>query len=174
MGLATNTERVPARINKYLLPYESRVITVHQHPAVLLRPFIFLLAGLVLAVSLTIIEFRHIEVVIAVWALFVILLAWVIAKIIERAVTYFVVTTKRMVLAEGVFVRKVNMLPLTKVTEMTFQQSPFGQLLGYGEFLVESAGPEQALSHVTYLPYPEQLYLEVCGLIFKDEDENAY
>ncbi len=173
MGLATNTERVPARINKYLLPYESRIITVHQHPAVLLRPFLFLLAGLVLTVFVTV-EVRTTAVVIGVWVLFAILLAWVIAKIIERAFTYFVVTTKRMVLAEGVFVRKVNMLPLTKVTEMTFQQSPFGQLLGYGEFLVESAGPEQALSHVTYLPYPEQLYLEVCGLIFKDEDENAY
>jgi uncharacterized membrane protein YdbT with pleckstrin-like domain len=173
MGLATNTDRVPARINKYLLPYESRVITVHQHPAVLLRPFLFLLAGLVLAVLVNIGVHTR-DVIIAVWILFAILLAWVIGKIIERAVTYFVVTTKRMVLAEGVFVRKVNMLPLTKVTEMTFQQSPFGQLLGYGEFLVESAGPEQALSHITYLPYPEQLYLEVCGLIFKDEDENAY
>ena len=173
MGLATNNERVPARINKYLLPYENRVITVHQHPAVLLRPFVFLLAGLVIAVVVNI-WVSNADLVFAVWALFVILLFWVIGKIIERAVTYFVVTTKRMVLAEGVFVRKVNMLPLTKVTEMTFQQTPFGQLLGYGEFLVESAGPEQALSHITYLPYPEQLYLEVCGLIFKDEDENAY
>jgi hypothetical protein len=24
---------------------------------------------------------------------------------------------------------------------------------------------------VDYLPYPEQLYLEVCGLIFKEETE---
>jgi hypothetical protein len=27
------------------------------------------------------------------------------------------------------------------------------------------------LSNVDYLPYPEQLYLEVCGLIFKDKEE---
>jgi uncharacterized membrane protein YdbT with pleckstrin-like domain len=173
MGLATNTDKVPARVNKYLLPYESRVITVHPHPAILLRPFLFLLAGLALAGFLSA-EVRSRDVLVGVWILFAILLLWVIGRIIERAVTFFVVTTKRMVLAEGVFVRKVNMLPLTKVTEMTFQQTPFGQLLGYGEFLVESAGPEQALNHVTYLPYPEQLYLEVCGLIFKDEDENAY
>ena len=173
MGMAINTARVPARVNKYLLPYESRVITVHPHPAVLIRPFVFLLAGLALAgfVSASV---RTAAVVIGVWVLFGILLLWVIGKIIERAVEFFVVTTKRMVLAQGVFVRKVDMLPLTKVTEMSFQRSPLGQLLGFGEFLVESAGPEQALSHVTYLPYPEQLYLEVCGLIFKDEDENAY
>ncbi|HEY6295593.1 MAG TPA: PH domain-containing protein, partial [Streptosporangiaceae bacterium] len=35
-----------------------------------------------------------------------------------------------------------------------------------------SAGQDQALSHVTFLPYPEQLYLEVCGLIFKDKEES--
>ena len=47
-----------------------------------------------------------------------------------------------------------------------------GQLLGFGEFVVESAGQDQALRHIEYLPYPEQLYLEVCGLIFKEKDES--
>jgi hypothetical protein len=42
-------------------------------------------------------------------------------------------------------------------------------LLGYGEFIVESAGQEQALRTINFLPYPEQLYLEVCRLIFTDE-----
>jgi hypothetical protein len=36
---------------------------------------------------------------------------------------------------------------------------------------VESAGQDQALRNVKFIPYPEQLYLEVCGLIFKEEDE---
>jgi hypothetical protein len=55
---------------------------------------------------------------------------------------------------------------------MTFQRSPMGRLLGFGEFILESAGQDQALTNVDYLPYPEQLYLEVCGLIFKDQDES--
>jgi hypothetical protein len=63
-------------------------------------------------------------------------------------------------------------MPLTKVTDMSFQRSSFGRILGYGEFIVESAGQDQALSHVDHLPYPEQLYLEVCGLIFKDKEES--
>jgi len=66
----------------------------------------------------------------------------------------------------------VDMMPLTKVTDMSFNRSARGQLLGFGEFVVESAGQDQALRHIEYLPYPEQLYLEVCGLIFKDKDEN--
>ena len=93
-------------------------------------------------------------------------------KVWEWAVTYFVVTSQRFVLATGVITRKVNMMPLAKVTDMTFQRSPMGRLLGFGEFILESAGQDQALTNVDYLPYPEQLYLEVCGLIFKDKDES--
>ena len=39
---------------------------------------------------------------------------------------------------------------------------------GHCEFIVESAGEEQALRSIDFLPYPEQLYLEVCGLVFPD------
>ena len=45
-------------------------------------------------------------------------------------------------------------------------------MLGYGKFVVESAGQDQALQTVDHLPYPEQLYLEVCGLIFKDKGDS--
>jgi hypothetical protein len=62
------------------------------------------------------------------------------------------------------------MLPLSKVTDMSFQRTWTGRILGYGEFIVESAGQDQALRNVKFIPYPEQLYLEVCGLIFKEEE----
>jgi hypothetical protein len=67
----------------------------------------------------------------------------------------------------------VNMMPLAKVTDMSFQRSAVGRLLGYGEFIVESAGQDKSLRNVDYLPYPEQLYLEVCGLIFKEKEEST-
>jgi len=77
-----------------------------------------------------------------------------------------------MLLQTGLVTRKVNMMPLSKVTDMSFQRSSLGRILGYGEFILESAGQEQALRVVDHLPYPEQLYLEVCGLIFKDQEES--
>ena len=55
----------------------------------------------------------------------------------------------------------------------TFQRSRWAGLLGYGEFIVESAGQDQSLRNVDHLPYPEQLYLEVCGLIFKEKEEST-
>jgi len=84
-----------------------------------------------------------------------------------------VVTSQRFVLATGVITRKVNMMPLSKVTDMSFQRTTLGRILGYGEFILESAGQDQALRVVDHIPYPEQLYLEVCGLIFKDNDDSG-
>ena len=95
-----------------------------------------------------------------------------VVKVFEWSVNYFVVTSQRMLLSTGMVTHKVNMMPLSKVTDMSFQRSATGRILGYGEFIVESAGQDQALRNVRFLPYPEQLYLEVCGLIFKDKDES--
>ena len=49
MRLVPNTDTVPASVNKYLLPHERQVITVHQHPAILIRPIFEVLIGLAIA-----------------------------------------------------------------------------------------------------------------------------
>jgi hypothetical protein len=88
-------------------------------------------------------------------------------------VDYFVITTERLLLTTGLLTRKVAMMPLSKVTDMSFQRSFGGRILGYGELIVESAGQNQALDHVPYIPYPEQLYLLVCGMLFPSGLEEA-
>jgi uncharacterized membrane protein YdbT with pleckstrin-like domain len=173
MRLAPNTETVPASVNKYLLPHERQVISTHQHPAVLIKPIFFLLLGLAIAGFVSN-EFTHDNgtAILVIWLLWVVLLLWFLWKLVDWLRTYFVITSQRLILASGFLQRKVDMMPLTKVTDMSFNRSPMGQLLGFGEFVVESAGQDQALRHIEYLPYPEQLYLEVCGLIFKDKEES--
>ena len=81
-------------------------------------------------------------------------------------VTYFVVTPKRMLLTSGFITRKVDMMPLTKVTEMGFERDWQARLLGYGTFVLETAGQDLVFSRVDHMPQPEQLYLEVCGVLF--------
>jgi len=173
MRLVPNTDTVPTSVNKYLLPHERQVITVHQHPAVLIRPIFEVLVGLAIAGWLSnSLAHGNGTVILVIWILWVLLLIRLAVKVFEWTETYFVVTSQRMLLATGLIAKKVNMMPLTKVTDMSFQRSSIGRILGYGEFIVESAGQDQALSHVDHLPYPEQLYLEVCGLIFKDKEES--
>ena len=173
MRLVPNTDTVPASVNRYLLPHERQVITVHQHPAILIRPIFEVLVGLAIAGWLTTVFAKNNGIaLLVIWILWGILFLNLAVKVWEWAVTYFVVTSQRFVLATGVVTRKVNMMPLAKVTDMSFQRSALGRVLGYGEFILESAGQDQALTNVDYLPYPEQLYLEVCGLIFKDKEDS--
>jgi uncharacterized membrane protein YdbT with pleckstrin-like domain len=173
MRLVPSSDTVPTSVNKYLLPHERQVITVRQHPAVLIRRIVEALVGLALAgfLSNTVSHGNNI-VILVIWALWAVLLVRLIMKVFEWSVNYFVVTSQRMLLASGIVTRKVNMMPLAKVTDMSFQRSTLGRILGYGQFILESAGQDQALRIVDYLPYPEQLYLEVCGLIFKGKDED--
>ena len=173
MRLVPNTDTVPAKINRYLLPHERQVITVHQHPAVLIRPIFELLVGLAIAGWLTnSVAHGNGTVILIIWILWLLVLLRTGVKVFEWNENYFVVTSQRMLLSTGLVTKKVNMMPLTKVTDMSFERSTLGRILGYGRFNLESAGQDQALKIVDYLPYPEQLYLEVCGLIFKDKEES--
>ena len=174
MRLVPNSDTVPASVNRYLLPHERQVITVHQHPAILIRPIFEVLIGLAIAGWLTVAFAKNngtaVLIIWILWGLVFLRLVW---KVLEWGETYFVVTSQRFLLATGLVTRKVNMMPLAKVTDMSFQRSAMGRLLGYGEFILESAGQDQALTNVDHLPYPEQLYLEVCGLIFKDTGDGG-
>ena len=173
MRLAPKTDAVPASVNKYLLPHERQVISVHQHPAVLIRPVFEVLVGLAIAgwVSNAVAHGND-AVLLVIWILWVLLLLRLCFKVLDWKENYFIITSQRLLLTQGFATRKVNMMPLAKVTDMTFERSVLGQLLGYGKFIVESAGQDQALRDIDLLPYPEQLYLEVCALIFKENEES--
>ncbi|HEY2441885.1 MAG TPA: PH domain-containing protein [Streptosporangiaceae bacterium] len=167
MRLITPGDTAPATVNKYLLPHEHQVITVRKHPAVLIGPIALVVGGLILAGVLSEFIGRHSGVaLIVIWLAWLGLLGNLLVRAVDWSVNYFVVTPKRMLLTSGFFTRKVAMMPMVKVTDMSFQRSFQGRMLGYGTFVLESAGQDQALRVVDHLPYPEQLYLEVCGLLF--------
>jgi membrane protein YdbS with pleckstrin-like domain len=166
-------ETVPASVYRHLLPHERQVITVRFHPAVLIGPVTVVLAGLALAGLLTTtVAHGNGTAMLVIWGVWGLLVIRLLFKIWNWLEDYFVVTSQRLLLATGVLTRTINMMPLSKVTDMRFERSAWGRVLGYGKFVVESAGQDQALQTVDFLPYPEQLYLEVCGLIFKDKGDS--
>ena len=171
MRLISPGANPPSDVGKYLLPHEQEVITVRKHPAVLLAPLAWAVLGLIVAAVLSESLFRHSSaltwIVWGVWGLVFLRFLW---YAFQWAVDYFIVTSHRFILTSGVFSRRVAMMPLVKVTDMTFRRSALGRILGYGTFILESAGQDQALSTVDHIPYPEQLYLEVCSLIFPNKD----
>ena len=172
MRLLSPGANPPADVDRYLLPHEQEVITVRKHPAVLLAPVAWAVVGLVIAAVLSDTVLRHDSgltwIIWAIWGVVFLRFLW---AALNWSVDYFVVTSHRFIETSGLFTRKVAMMPLAKVTDMTFKRSFLGRLLGYGTFILESAGQDQALSRVDHIPYPEQLYLEVCALLFKPSKE---
>ncbi|MBG0814412.1 PH domain-containing protein [Planomonospora sp. ID82291] len=168
MRLVTHGDSAPSSVNRYLLPHEHQVIMVRRHPAVLLRPVAEVFGGLIIAGLLS--KWLNDQGagggIFVVWWAWLLLLIRFVWKVAEWSVDYFVVTSKRMLLTTGLITRRVDMMPLGKVTDMSFQRSLLGRMLGYGEFVLESAGQDQALSTIPYIPYPETLYLEVCQMLF--------
>jgi membrane protein YdbS with pleckstrin-like domain len=97
-------------------------------------------------------------VAVVVWA---VIMAWVAWRVADWYFDRFILTNKRLMLVNGIITRRVAMMPLIKVTDMKYEQSPMGRLLNYGTFVLESAGQDQALSKVTHMPNPNELYLRI-------------
>ncbi|WP_433477902.1 PH domain-containing protein [Spirillospora sp. CA-142024] len=154
-------------VDKYLMSYEGRVIAVRRHPAVLLAPVAIVVAGLVACSAVS-----AVTGLIWVWWLWLIAIGYLVWKVIAWSVEFFLVTEHRVMVVNGVLNRNVAMMPLAKVTDIALNRSMAGRVLGFGEFVMESAGQKQALRNVGYMPYPEQLYLEVSSVIFGSVDES--
>jgi uncharacterized membrane protein YdbT with pleckstrin-like domain len=159
----------PREIDEYLLPTERRVIRVRHHWAVMVTHLtttaLFLLVlvfiqravgGNVLVDNLTF----YLGLV-AVLRYTVLTILWWIERI--------VVTDKRVMLAQGIITHRVGMMPLGKVTDLTFQRSLGGRIFGYGTLVVESAGQIQALNRIDYVPRPEEIYEALSELVFGEK-----
>ena len=160
-----------AGLRRYLLDRERLVAEVHWHPVALLKATMQLLGVLTV-------------------------LAWVGAGLPERsalgpwlplvalvvAVRYvvqylgwrgerLVVTDRRLLLVSGLLTRRVAVMPLRKVTDLTYEQPLAGRLFeawGWGTFVFESAGQDQAFHRIRFVPRPAELYGRLTEEIFGD------
>jgi membrane protein YdbS with pleckstrin-like domain len=151
---------------KYLLPGEGAVVATRRHWAVLLEPAARTLP--VLAIGLWVLTLDPDNPVSATVGLVVTVgaLGWFALRAGEWWMRHFIVTRRRVLLTSGIIARTVTLLPLRRITDLTWKETLLGQVLGYGTFRFESAGQQQALSQITFLPRADLLYREVSGLLF--------
>ncbi|MBW8486000.1 PH domain-containing protein [Actinomadura sp. PM05-2] len=154
-------------IDRYLMAYEGRVIAVRRHPAVLILPVTVVVGTLIACGVITAVTGLAL-----VWWLWLVALGFLVWRVIAWSVEFFLVTEHRVMLVRGVFNRDVGMMPLAKVTDLALERSVLGRMLGYGEFVMESAGQRQAFRNVNFMPYPEQLYLEVSSVVFGADESS--
>ena len=159
----------PRDIDEYLLPTERRVIRVRQHFAVMLKDILLTALFLLLMVLAQ----RHLAPGVLVDNLtFYLSLAAVLRFTLQTILWWIeriVITDKRVMLAEGIVTHNVGMMPLSKVTDLTFRRTFGGRILGYGTLIVESAGQIQALNKIRYMPRPEEIYEALSELIFGEK-----
>jgi membrane protein YdbS with pleckstrin-like domain len=161
--------RASKDVQKYLLPDETAVVATRRHWAVLIEPTVkflpvFLAGGWLLLLDPD-------NRVTSSAGLLVILASLVYygLRVGEWWMRHFIFSTRRVLLTSGVIVRTVTLLPLRRITDLTWKETLLGQVLGYGTFRFESAGQQQALSEITFLPGADVLYRRVSALLFSSD-----
>lgn len=77
-----------------------------------------------------------------------------------------VLTNKRIMVVQGLVSKSVNSMPINKLTDMVYHRSSLGRVLGYGLFDVESAGQDQALKIMNFVPDPDNTNLQISHLLY--------
>lgn len=81
------------------------------------------------------------------------------------------VTDWRVFEVSGLVTRRLAAMPLRKITDLTYETSPLGRVLGYGRFVIETAGQDQALSSLDHVPDPHRMYTELSHLTLHGPDQ---
>lgn len=153
-------------VDRYLIQSERPVVLTRRHWASMIRPAAIASGWSVLALLILIyLSAAQIMTVAGLLLLFG-AIGWFGWQLLDWHGEEFVITDKRVLLISGLLTRRVAIMPLGKVTDLTYERSVTGRILGYGVFVIESAGQQQALSRIDYLPTPERLYHDVSTLLF--------
>lgn len=159
---------------EYLLDpaVERRVIRVRRHWAYLLTKLTQTFLIVVVTFVLSQVVSDDLWVVQSIlWYLAVAALLRFVWSALEWWIELIIVTNKRFMISKGLIVTKISMMPITKVTDMSYLRTAGGRALGYGTLRVESAGQKQDLEKVEYLPKPEAVFDAISELIFGEKKQ---
>ena len=162
---------VPKELSRYLIPAETIIFVLHRHWIVLLEPSLTAIAGLGgVALVGSKAPGTLSRIMFVVWVLLLFRLAF---HVFEWHHEVFLATSSRLMLVHGLLTRKVDIMPMTKVTDMRYDRSLVGQIFGYGVFILESAGQDQALSRINFIPDPDLHYQQISAVIFTPEQRGS-
>ena len=163
-----------ALVARYLFPTERYRGEWKRHKIYLATPILIGLATFVLGYLSGFLAGQQIAgltlIAALLWLGVMVYVAW---KIADWFFDRFILTNKRVMVVNGIITRRVAMMPLARVTDMKYEQSPLGRTLNYGTFVLESAGQDQALREVKYLPNPNELYLRVVEEMYEPQAVEA-
>ncbi|MCA1780735.1 MAG: PH domain-containing protein [Dermatophilaceae bacterium] len=155
-----------AHLRDHLTETEQIRLAARQHLIVLWKPII----AVVLAVGLLLRSVSDIDGLGSTQDFFLWLAIaaalWLFWRWLYWSRNLFVATDRRILKVYGVLSTTVDSMRNQKVTDMRYRRDPLGEILGYGSITIESAGQDQALHDITFLPFPRENYQELCHVIF--------
>ena len=165
---------IPYELDRYLTPAEKIVFRTRLHYIKIVRPWLLFFVVL-LFTGLVGSQYTGRQSNLTGGLFLVVLgfLAYAGWRTFEWYREWFVGTDRRLMLTLGIVTRKIAMIPLGKVTDMRYDRPPLGQILGYGSFVLESAGQEQAFREVRYVPNPDVLYRRISEELFTPDVRRA-
>jgi PH (Pleckstrin Homology) domain-containing protein len=88
-------------------------------------------------------------------------LAWAAYLALDVHLDRFVVTNMRVFRVHGVFSQTLATVPLSRILDITVSKPLLGRILGYGNFVFESAAQEQGLREIRLVGRPDQRDLTI-------------
>ncbi|MCL9797322.1 PH domain-containing protein [Frankia sp. AgKG'84/4] len=166
------------KVSRYLAVNEQAVTNVRLHWVVLARVILETVAGLVAVLAIAIYSATHggggkVLVTLLWWMALaaVVRLAW---RVLDWDRTRLLITTSRLVRVSGIISTKVQSIPMSKITDLSYTMDPNGRLLGYGAFVLETEGDHKSdLEKLAHIPRPDRFYLLFCDSIFGSSPEPA-
>jgi uncharacterized membrane protein YdbT with pleckstrin-like domain len=152
---------------------EHLVLRLHRHWKTVLRPFLILAAtvAVLLVLLLFVAALRNsapARIALAVVAL-VVVVTWVARPMLRWRTTSYELTNRRLRLRAGIITRSGRDFPLSKISDVSFQQGLLDRLLGCGRLIVESPG-ERGQLILTEIPHVQDVQATLFQLVEDEQD----
>jgi hypothetical protein len=169
MGIRVVPQAGPKEVCRHLEPTEPEVITVRKHPVRLMLgflPLVLVLIDYVLRATGAVHGNAQARRILIILIAPCFLLAVVSVAAWLRG--WVVITSQRLLIFGWWRIGHVTQMPITAADQLAFIRTLPGRLFGYGTFRLKRPGSRWRVIKVRFLPYPEQLYLETIGLVFRE------
>jgi uncharacterized membrane protein YdbT with pleckstrin-like domain len=89
----------------------------------------------------------------------IVVILWSLVPFLRWRTTHYVLTTHRVLIRVGILSHHGRDIPLTRVNDVSFEQSLWERMIGAGTLMVESAGEagQQILKDIPHAPAVQQL-----------------
>jgi membrane protein YdbS with pleckstrin-like domain len=97
------------------------------------------------------------------WVIAIVAIAWVVwlvLKYFQWTMTYFVVTSRRVIYRTGVISKKGVEIPLERINNINFHQRIIDRIIGAGDLDIESAGRD-GQTHFDFIRHPDGVQHEI-------------